>query len=314
MARAAHSHYRRAFAASALTLAVVLTSACDQEEPGPVEQVAETPVGTFLTLSPTPSVVIAPSPTLTAAPVEALPTPAAPTPTPTFRPTEQAPTPADEEFDRELNDSQEMRARRDELVRRRVMPMVSDQRVIAAMQAVPRHSFVPTSYLDQAYNDHPLPIGYGQTISQPSLVAMMTEMLDLQPGERALEIGTGSGYQAAILREITDQVYTIEIIPELSGMARRLFDTLGYGDIHTLRGDGYYGWWEYAPFDAIIVTAAPDHVPAPLVAQLSPNGGRMVIPVGPPGGYQSLWLIERHGEDVTMQRLFDVLFVPFTRE
>jgi protein-L-isoaspartate(D-aspartate) O-methyltransferase len=313
MARGTRGHLLRASAAGALTLLMGLLGACGEEERGPVEELAQTPVETFLTPSPTPAAVVT-LPTLTSVPVEASPTLATPTPTPTFRPTEQAPTPADDEFDRELTDSEEMRARRDELVRRRVMPMVSDQRVIAAMQAVPRHSFVPTSYLDQAYNDHPLPIGYGQTISQPSLVGMMTEMLDLQPGERVLEIGTGSGYQAAILREITDQVYTIEIIPELAGTARRLFDALGYGDIHTLRGDGYYGWWEYAPFDAIIVTAAPDHVPAPLVAQLSPNGGRMVIPVGPPGGYQSLWLIERHGEDVTMQRLFDVLFVPFTRE
>ncbi|GAB4430249.1 MAG: hypothetical protein Kow00106_24910 [Anaerolineae bacterium] len=313
MARGTRGHFLRASAAGVLTLLMVLLGACGEEERRPVEELAETPVETFLTPSPTPSAVVT-LPTLTPVPVEASATAVTLTPTPTFRPTEQAPTPADDEFDRELTDSEEMRARRDELVRRRVMPMVSDQRVIAAMQAVPRHSFVPTNYLDQAYNDHPLPIGYGQTISQPSLVGMMTEMLDLQPGERVLEIGTGSGYQAAILREITDQVYTIEIIPELAGMARRLFDELGYGDIHTLRADGYYGWWEYAPFDAIIVTAAPDHVPAPLVAQLSPNGGRMVIPVGPPGGYQSLWLIERHGEDVTMQRLFDVLFVPFTRE
>jgi protein-L-isoaspartate(D-aspartate) O-methyltransferase len=173
---------------------------------------------------------------------------------------------------------------------------------------------VPSNYLDQAYNDYPLPIGYGQTISQPSLVGMMTNMLGLEEGERVLEIGTGSGYQAAILREITDEVYTIEIIPELAGTARRIFDELGYADIHTLRADGYYGWWEYAPFDAIIVTAAPDHLPSPLVAQLNPDGGRMVIPIGPAGGYQSLWVVERQGEDVDMQRVLDVAFVPFTRE
>ena len=192
--------------------------------------------------------------------------------------------------------------------------MVKDEAVLQAMLAVPRHAFVPTAYLDLSYGDHPLPIGYGQTISQPSLVAMMTEMLELEPGDKVLEIGTGSGYQAAILREITDEVYTIEIVPELAGIARRLFDELGYEDIKTLRADGYWGWWEHAPFDAIIVTAAPDHLPAPLVAQLNPDGGRMVILIGPPGGYQSLWLVVRHGEEIEMQRVLDVAFVPFTRE
>ncbi len=234
------------------------------------------------------------------------------TPTPTFRPTELAPTPA--ELDRVLEDNDGTRQQRHELVDNRVRPVVSDPAVINAMLNVPRHVFVPSDYLDQAYNDYPLPIGYGQTISQPSLVAMMTEMLHLEAGDRVLEIGTGSGYQAAILREITDEVYTIEIIPELAGTARRIFDALGYTDIHALRADGYYGWWEYAPFDAIIVTAAPDHLPPPLVAQLSPDGGRMVIPIGPPGGYQSLWVVERQGETIDMQRVLDVAFVTFTRE
>lgn len=268
-------------------------SACGGDE-GRVREAAETPVETFL--SPSPGEVTA----------------LAGTPTPTFRPLEVAPTPAD--LDRQLADTGEMRTARQRLVQTRVVPMVADEAVIAAMLAVPRHAFVPTQYLDLAYNDHPLPIGYGQTISQPSLVAMMTAMLDLQPGDRVLEIGTGSGYQAAILRELTDQVYTIEIIPELAGTAGRIFDELGYGDIHVTRADGYYGWWEFAPFDAIIVTAAPDHLPAPLSAQLSPDGGRMVIPIGPPGGYQSLWLVQRHGEDVSMERVLDVAFVPFTRE
>jgi protein-L-isoaspartate(D-aspartate) O-methyltransferase len=234
------------------------------------------------------------------------------TPTPTFRPTELAPTP--QTVDRDFEDSEDMIRRRTALVQEQVVAVVTDDRVIAAMLAVPRHSFVPTEYLDLAYNDHPLPIGYGQTISQPSLVAMMTEMLDLQEGERVLEIGTGSGYQAAILREITNEVYTIEIIPELAGIARRVLNETGYGDIHTMRADGYYGWWEYAPFDAIIVTAAPDHLPQPLVAQLSPDGGRMVIPIGPPGGYQQLWLLERNGDEVSMQAMLGVAFVPFTRE
>lgn len=234
------------------------------------------------------------------------------TPTPTFRPTEVILTPA--ELDRTFEDTRSRQQRREFLVEERVRPAVNDQRVIDAMLAVPRHAFVPTDYLDQAYNDYPLPIGYGQTISQPSLVAMMTEMLDLQPGDSVLEIGTGSGYQAAILREMVDEVYTVEIIPELAGSARRIFNELGYQDIHTLRADGYYGWWKHAPYDAIIVTAAPDHLPSPLVAQLDPDGGRMVIPIGPPGGYQSLWLLERQGEDVSMERVMDVAFVPFTRE
>jgi protein-L-isoaspartate(D-aspartate) O-methyltransferase len=234
------------------------------------------------------------------------------TPTPTFRPTEVVPTPGS--IDRDFEDTLEMQTRRAKLVMNYVTSVVSDPRVVQAVLAVPRHSFVPTVYLDQAYEDHPLPIGLGQTISQPSLVAMMTEMLDLKPGQRVLEIGTGSGYQAAILREMTDQVYSIEIIPELAGIARRVLDQLGMADIHILRADGYYGWWEYAPFDAIIVTAAPDHLPAPLVAQLNPDGGRMVIPIGPPGGYQSLWLVVRNGSDIEMQQMLDVLFVPLTRE
>lgn len=234
------------------------------------------------------------------------------TPTPTFRPTEIAPTPA--ELDRELADTSETRDARLEMVLRRIEPVVADERVLEAAAAVPRHAFVPVRYLDQAYNDYPLPIGYGQTISQPSLVAMMTEMLELEADERVLEIGTGSGYQAAILAELTDEVYSIEIIPELAGTAWRVLDELGYEHVRIMRADGYYGWWAYAPFDAIIVTAAPDHVPAPLVAQLNPDGGRMVIPIGPPGGYQALWLVERQGDEVDMQQVLEVRFVPFTRE
>ncbi|RME77442.1 MAG: protein-L-isoaspartate(D-aspartate) O-methyltransferase [Chloroflexi bacterium] len=189
---------------------------------------------------------------------------------------------------------------------------VSDPAVLAAMVAVPRHEFVLPEYLDQAYADHPLPIGYGQTISQPYIVALMTELLDLQPGEKVLEIGTGSGYQAAILAQITDQVYTIEIIPELATRARKTFDRLGYTTITTKQADGYWGWEEFAPFDAIIVTAAPDHVPQPLVNQLA-DRGRMVIPIGPPGGYQSLWVLERQGEEILRTNWGGVRFVPLTR-
>ncbi len=231
---------------------------------------------------------------------------------PTARAQEFPPTP--ETLDRQLDDTDDMRQRREDLVGTRVAAVVQTGRVLDALRAVPRHAFVPTEYLDLAYNDHPLPIGYGQTISQPSLVAMMTDLLDLEDGDRVLEIGTGSGYQAAILRELTPEVYTIEIIPELAATARRIFDELDYADIHTLRADGYYGWEEFAPFDAIIVTAAPDHLPSPLVAQLRDDGGRMVIPIGPPGGYQSLWFVQRHGEDIDMNRMLDVMFVPFTRE
>ena len=189
---------------------------------------------------------------------------------------------------------------------------VSDEAVLDAMQTVPRHKFVPDDYLDQAYNDHPLPIGYGQTISQPYIVAVMTELLALKPGDRVLEIGTGSGYQAAVLAEITDEVYTIEIIPELAARAQQTFDHLGYNQIEAKQADGYWGWEAVAPFDAIIVTAAPDHIPQPLVNQLA-DGGKMVIPVGPPGGYQSLWLIERKGDEFLRYNWGGVRFVPFTR-
>jgi protein-L-isoaspartate(D-aspartate) O-methyltransferase len=189
---------------------------------------------------------------------------------------------------------------------------VTDEAVLQAMRAVPRHEFVPEAGRGQAYNDHPLPIGYGQTISQPYIVALMTELIDLEPGEKVLEIGTGSGYQAAILAQITDQVYTIEIIPELAARAQADFDRLGYDQIMAKQADGYWGWEEYAPFDAIVVTAAPDHIPQPLVNQLA-DGGKMVIPIGPPGGYQSLWLLERQGEEVIRYNWGGVRFVPLTR-
>jgi protein-L-isoaspartate(D-aspartate) O-methyltransferase len=217
-------------------------------------------------------------------------------------------------INRQLDDSESMREQRMRLVDHYIVPVVSNDRVIAAMRAVPRHSFIPLDEIAQAYGDFPLPIGYGQTISQPSLVAMMTEQLQIEAGDRILEIGTGSGYQAAILRELTEEVYTVEIIPELTNTARTVLDRLGYGDIHTSRHDGYFGWEDYAPYDAIIVTAAPDHLPPSLTAQLSPDGGRMVIPIGPVGDVQTLWLVTRQGDAVEMTRLLDVRFVPFTRE
>jgi protein-L-isoaspartate(D-aspartate) O-methyltransferase len=189
---------------------------------------------------------------------------------------------------------------------------LSSETVLAAMTQVPRHEFVLADYLPAAYSDYPLPIGYGQTISQPYIVAVMTDLADIQPGDKVLEIGTGSGYQAAILAQLTDQVYTIEIIPELVQRAQATFERLGYRQIEAKQSDGYWGWEEYAPFEAIIVTAAPDHVPQPLVNQLA-DGGKMVVPVGPPGGYQSLWLIERQGEEILRTNWGGVRFVPLTR-
>lgn len=227
-------------------------------------------------------------------------------------PTEVIVTPA--ALDRSFEDTDETEAQRQRLVESFVAPLVADERVLAALESVPRHSFIPTDLLGLAYEDHPLPIGYGQTISQPSLVAMMTELLELEAGDKVLEIGTGSGYQAAILRELTEEVYSVEIIPELTGIARAVLDRLGYEDVQLLRADGYFGWEEHAPFDAIIVTAAPDHLPRPLVSQLNPDGGRMVIPIGPVGDVQTLWLVTRQDDEIDMQRLLDVRFVPFTRE
>lgn len=184
--------------------------------------------------------------------------------------------------------------------------------LLRAMRAVPRQKFVPPEYVDQAYEDCPLPIGYGQTISQPHLVAQMIQLLELQPGERVLEIGTGSGYQAAILAELGYvDVYTIEIVAELAESAATRLQNLGYTNVHVKQGDGYYGWPEYAPFDAIIVAAAPDHLPVPLAEQLA-EGGRIVIPLGPPGPYQSLWkFVKKEGKLKAYYR-DDVCFVPFT--
>ncbi|MFQ6102276.1 MAG: protein-L-isoaspartate(D-aspartate) O-methyltransferase [Anaerolineae bacterium] len=192
---------------------------------------------------------------------------------------------------------------------------ITDEDVLRAMRSVPRHLFVSENEQDYAYGDYPLPIGYGQTISQPYIVALMTELLELKEGDKVLEIGTGSGYQAAILAEIPEvEVYTIEIIPELAGNARERLESLGYTDVHCKQGDGYYGWPEHAPFEAIIVTAAPDHVPQPLADQLA-AGGRMVIPVGPPGGYQTLWkFVKQPDGELQAFNMGGVAFVPLTGE
>jgi len=190
---------------------------------------------------------------------------------------------------------------------------IEDDAVIEAMGVVPRHVFVPEEYLQQAYENYPLPIGYGQTISQPFIVALMTQELGISKGDRVLEIGTGSGYQAAILAQLGVEVFTIEIVGPLAELATERFQELGYSQITTKHADGYYGWEEESPFDAIIVTAAPDHVPQPLLAQLK-VGGNMVIPVGPIGGIQELWRIIRTGEaSYQSASLGGVRFVPLTR-
>ena len=188
---------------------------------------------------------------------------------------------------------------------------IKDRRVLDAMATVPRHEFVPKALWNAAYWDEPLPIGYGQTISQPFIVAFMTEQLDPKPSDRVLEIGTGSGYQAAVLSRLVAEVYTIEIIEPLAKRASADLTRLGFNNVKVLAGDGYKGWPEYAPFDAIIVTCAPDHIPPPLVEQLR-DGGRMIIPVGPPEN-QQLYLLQKHGAKVEQQAILPVRFVPMTR-
>jgi protein-L-isoaspartate(D-aspartate) O-methyltransferase len=215
----------------------------------------------------------------------------------------------------EPTDADPYASRRDLMVEETIVSRgVEDDDVLRALREVPRHQFVPEDYQDQAYEDHPLPIGFGQTISQPFIVAWMTELLELEPGDKVLEIGTGSGYQAAVLAELgTVEVYSIEIIPELAERAANDLQQAGYTDVVTMHGDGYFGWEEHAPFDAIIVTAAPDHLPPPLTEQLAP-GGVIVIPIGPPGGYQTLWQFRVEDGELVSYNLGAVSFVPFTRE
>lgn len=189
---------------------------------------------------------------------------------------------------------------------------VSDPATLEAMQTVARHEFLPLRLREEAYGDYPLPIGYGQTISQPYIVAFMTEAIRPQPGEKILEIGAGSGYQAAVLAQMGAEVYTIEIVEPLAEMARRTLERLGYKNAHVRHGDGYRGWPEHAPFDAIIVTCAPDKIPPDLVAQLK-DGGRMIIPVGS-GMEQELVLLRKHGDKIEKQSVLPVRFVPMTGE
>lgn len=192
-------------------------------------------------------------------------------------------------------------------------PPVSNARVIEAMGRVPRHEFVPAESRNEAYGDYPIPIGYSQTISQPYIVALMTELLDPKPDERILEIGTGSAYQAAVLAEMAGEVYSIEIVPELGQRASEVLSRLGYENIHLKVDDGYRGWPEEAPFDAIIVTCAPDHVPPPLVEQLK-ESGKMLIPVGGEYEVQELFLLEKRGNSLEKQEIIRVRFVPMTGE
>ncbi len=187
---------------------------------------------------------------------------------------------------------------------------ISDRAVLEAMEKVPRHEFVPRGLRSSAYSDRPLPIGYGQTISQPYIVALMTQSLSLNRSHKVLEIGTGSGYQAAVLTEIAKDVYTVEIIEELASSAEKRLRSLGYSNVRVRHGDGYYGWEEYAPFDAIIVTAAANHIPPPLIKQLK-NNGRLVIPLGSTSGFQTLTLVTKKNNTTKTRFITGVRFVPF---
>ncbi len=208
----------------------------------------------------------------------------------------------------------ERAAERNDLVDHFIIPLgVDDPKVIKAMRHVPRHRFVPENLSKLAYVDRALPIGAGQTISQPSLVALMTQLLQPDSTRKVLEIGTGSGYQAAILAELTDSVFTIEIIPSLAESAKKLLHGMGYRNILVKTGDGYLGWPRYAPFDAIIVTCAPEKIPEPLKAQLR-EGGRMVIPAGPENTVQELYLLRKINGRIRQTAVLPVRFVPMLDE
>ncbi len=209
--------------------------------------------------------------------------------------------------------SQDYWKERNQMVKRQIVERgISDPKVINAMRDVERHHYVPKNYRNMAYDDRPLPIGHGQTISQPYIVALMTELLEVEEGKKVLEIGTGSGYQAAILSHITSEVYTIEIVEELAREAKRTLKRQGYNNIKVKIGDGYKGWKEYAPFDAIIVTCSPSDVPEPLKNQLA-EGGRMIIPVG--GKFvQELVLFQKKDNKLIEQEISSVRFVPMVDE
>lgn len=204
--------------------------------------------------------------------------------------------------------------KRTDMVKRQIKSRgINDKNTLNAMRTVERHLFVPAGYKSNAYDDRPLPIGYGQTISQPYIVAYMTELLNVAPGDTVLEIGTGSGYQAAVLTEIVSRVYTIEIVEELGLSAKKRLKTLKYDNVEVKVDDGYYGWEEHGPFDGIVVTAASEYIPPLLIDQLK-DGGRMIIPVGAPFRVQTLMMITKKGEEITTKSLMLVRFVPFTRK
>jgi protein-L-isoaspartate(D-aspartate) O-methyltransferase len=207
----------------------------------------------------------------------------------------------------------DVRERRHEMVERQIRQRgVTDERVLDAMRTVPRERFVSADASARAYEDTPLAIGFGQTISQPYIVAYMTEALAVEPAHRVLEIGTGSGYQAAVLGLLAREVYTIEIVTGLARTASMVLRDLGYSNVHVREGDGYAGWPEHAPFDRIMVTAAPDVIPQPLIEQLA-VGGRLVIPVGSQGDIQWMTIVEKGPAGVVERRTIPVQFVPFTR-
>jgi protein-L-isoaspartate(D-aspartate) O-methyltransferase len=205
-------------------------------------------------------------------------------------------------------------AKRDKMVKQQIERRgVKDPVVLKAMRTVKRHEFVPADQTNNAYEDRPLPIGYGQTISQPYLVAYMTEVIKPQPNFKVLEIGTGSGYQAAVLSAIVKEVYTIEIITELSKSATEQLKKANCKNVQVKASDGYHGWKEHAPYDAIVVTAAAEHIPPPLIGQLK-DGGKMVIPVGSSFMTQMLILVEKKKDSITTRNLLPVAFVPLTRK
>jgi protein-L-isoaspartate(D-aspartate) O-methyltransferase len=212
----------------------------------------------------------------------------------------------------ERNLKGDFKAMREKMVESQIKSRgVRDPRVLSAMLKVERHLFVPKEFQNSAYSDQPLPIGEGQTISQPYIVALMTELLELKGGERVLEVGTGSGYQAAILAELAAEVYTIEIVEKLASSAQKVLLELGYQNIKVKAGDGYLGWPEAAPFDAILITCAPDHIPKPLLDQLK-EGGRMVVPVGTYS--QELKKIVKKSGKIETTDIIPVIFVPMTGE
>ena len=211
-----------------------------------------------------------------------------------------------------IPDNAEFRAARQHLVEHYIAGQgITDPQVLAAMRSVPRHCFVPKRLVSKAYMDTALPIGASQTISQPYVVALMTESLGLADNHRVLEIGTGSGYQAAVLANIVKEVYTIEIKEMLHHRSTRLLENLGFANVKTRHGDGYFGWHEAAPFDAVMITAAVNHVPPPLLQQLK-DGGRLILPLGNPFSYQNLTLITKTGDDFITKQITGVLFVPMT--